>query len=158
MKTFKTIDEVADTPTKPTRQKLSTRQIKFIGEILKGRTQVDAAKKAGYSTKAAGATAQKIMASKAVKAAIDEGKSKLVEKLAISAEQTLTNIQRIAAKAEEVGDYGNALRGNEMIGKHFRLFVDRVEHSGNVNLVLDTGIRREPKDITPVIDMESDVE
>jgi len=54
----------------------------------------------------------------------------------------LANIARLAQKAEDMDDTSNALRANELLGKHLKLFTDKVEQSGNIQLVVSSGIER----------------
>ena len=52
----------------------------------------------------------------------------------ITADTVLERINRIADRAEDKGDYTSALKANELLGKHLKLFTDKVEHSGKIGL------------------------
>ena len=65
-----------------------------------------------------------------VKAAIDAARGKRLKKLELTAEKVLGDIGRIADKAEAADEYSAALRGHELLGKHLKLFAERVELTG----------------------------
>lgn len=65
-----------------------------------------------------------------VQMAVDAKLAALAKKLDLSAEKILTDIARVADKAEKAREYGAALKGHELLGKHLKLFVDRAELTG----------------------------
>ena len=60
---------------------------------------------------------------KAIKEAID----KKANKLNLTAEKVLTDIERIGGKAENAEKFGDALKSRELLGKHLKLFTEKVE-------------------------------
>jgi hypothetical protein len=65
-----------------------------------------------------------------IKARIAEIAAPVLETVRLSAQTVLEDIMRITAKAEEADRYSDALRGCELLGKHLKLFTDKVEASG----------------------------
>jgi hypothetical protein len=51
----------------------------------------------------------------------------------------LSDIARVSKLAEAAEDFGPALKGQELLGKHLKLFTDLVQHSGSVYIVSDSG-------------------
>lgn len=122
---------------------LTDKQERFVAEYLVDSIGSAAAVRAGYSERSAQSSAKQLMATPKVRAAINAGKRRLAKKLELSAEKTLGDIDRIARKAERAKDYGQAIRGHELIGKHLRLFSEKVELTGaNDGPVEFTEIRR----------------
>lgn len=105
---------------------------RFAAEYLADpkRNATAAAIRAGYSAKTAGAQAHKLLKRADVKAAIAESLDRIAEKLDLQAEKVLQNIHRIGMKAEYVADFNAALRSQELIGKHLKLFTEKHEHGG----------------------------
>ncbi|MFN8994448.1 MAG: hypothetical protein ACK5X3_12425, partial [Pseudomonadota bacterium] len=70
---------------------------------------------------------------------------KRAAKVELTAEEVLADIKRIAKKAEDSADWGAALKGRELLGKHLRLFTEKVEHTGANGgpIQVVTGIDRE---------------
>lgn len=106
--------------------------LRFAAEYLADpkRNATQAAIRAGYSSKTATAMACKLLKRPDVKAAIAESLDRIAEKLDLQAEKVLQNIHRMSMKAEFAGDFNAGLRGQELIGKHLKLFTEKHEHGG----------------------------
>ena len=65
------------------------------------------------------------------------------ESTGITAEKVLKRIDRIAAMSEETGDMQAALRANELLGKHLKLFTDKIEQSGSMSFTVVTNVPNE---------------
>mgnify|MGYP000140236874 FL=1 len=85
---------------------------------------------AGYSAKTARAVACEAMKRPRVKKAIQDSQAKIAAKLNLNAEQVLGNIMRLATKAERAKRFRDAMYGNELLGKHLKLFTEKHEHGG----------------------------
>ena len=109
---------------------LTAKQRAFVDEYLVDLNATQAAIRAGYSAKTAGAAGGRLLQDVKIRAAIDAGKEKRSENTQITAETVLLDIMRIGRKAEEAEDYSNALKASELQGKHLKLFSDRLEVSG----------------------------
>ena len=106
--------------------------MRFAAEYLADpkRNQAQAAVRAGYSERTARAMACKLMKRPDVKAAIEEALGRISEKLELNAEKVLQNIHRMSMKAEYASEFNAGIRGQELIGKHLKLFTEKHEHGG----------------------------
>lgn len=114
---------------------LNPKQARFVAEYLKDLNATQAAIRAGYSAKTAHSCGPRLLEHAGVASAIAQGQSKVTAKLELSAEKVLADIARISGKAEDSGDHGPALKGQELLGKYLKMFTDRVEHSGSIVIV-----------------------
>jgi phage terminase small subunit len=113
---------------------LNDRQRMFVEYYLKDLSATNAAIAAGYSKATANKIATQLLDKPSISAAIQAGMDKRARKVNISAEQILENISRISKKAEDADDYGNALKGQEMLGKHLKLFGNEVSQDAMESL------------------------
>lgn len=108
-----------------------------------------AAIRAGYSPKTAEAMASKLMAKPHVKAAVDKLMAKRTSKVDISAEWVLTNLKELAERCmqkepvmtkdgEMTGEWkfdsSGANKSLELLGKHLKLFTDKVEMTATLTI------------------------
>lgn len=125
---------------KPER-KLSVKQKMFCREYLKDLNATQAAVRAGYSEKSANRIGAENLTKPYLSEYIQEIMNKRAEKVEISAEEVLNDILATRNTCKELmlteDEYGNpvldkdALNGrnktNELLGKHLKLFTDKVE-------------------------------
>lgn len=109
---------------------LTSKQACFVAEYLVDSNATRAAIAAGYSERTAARIGSELLTKPLLKAAVNAGRKRIAKKLELSAEKTLSDIDRVARKAERAKDYGQALRGHELIGKHLKLFTEKHEHGG----------------------------
>lgn len=138
----------------------------FVMEYLKDTNGGAAYIRAGYQAKnqtVADSCASKLLRIPKVASAIQSAMDRRAEKCEISASDVLESIKEIRARCMqhtpvmrkvagelvqkiEDGqgvwefDSRGALKANELLGKHLKLFTDRVEIDGNVNLTVVTGV------------------
>ena len=113
---------------------MNIKQEMFVKEYLVDKNATQAAIRCGYSEKTAYSQGQRLLKHVEVSKAISDGLEKLSEKLNIDAEYVLSGIKEVIEEARGDKDRSVALKGYEMLGKHLKLFTDRVEHSGNINI------------------------
>lgn len=99
---------------------------------------------AGYAEKGARRQGCVLLKDPRVIEIVNAEMAKRAERTQIDADYVTQSINRIVAKAEMKKDYGAALKGLELLGKHLKLFTDKVEHSGLVVTVRDYTGRRKP--------------
>lgn len=113
---------------------LTPKQARFVAEYLVDTNATQAAIRAGYSRKTADVQGPRLLGNAGVCEAIAAGSAKIHAKLELSAESVLSDIVRISTSAESIGDLSVALKGRELLGKHLKLFTERLEHSGAVSI------------------------
>ncbi len=118
---------------------LSPKQQRFADEYLVDLNATAAARRAGYrgSDNVLAVTGSDNLRNPKVAAIIQQAMDKRAEKVQITAVDVLTGIKRIATSAEAAADFSAALRGHELLGKHLKLFTDKIEHGGKVALTLE---------------------
>lgn len=117
------------TPATETAQKrpLTAKQEMFVLEYLIDLNATQAAIRAGYSAKNADKIAHQLLGKNIVREAVQEQMDKRASKTEITAEQVLQDIRDIGNEARKAADFGAALKSRELIGKHLKLFTDRIE-------------------------------
>jgi phage terminase small subunit len=123
---------------------LTAKQSLFIKEYLVDLNATQAAIRAGYSEKTAQVIGSENLSKPIIAEAIALGSKERAKKVNISAEyvlQTIKNTIERCAQAEPVfdrdgvatGEYqfdsGAVLKGSELLGKYFKLFTDKIDHS-----------------------------
>ena len=112
-------------------KKLTNKEKLFVQEYLVDLDVERAATTAGFSKTMSHTKAYSWVCNGKTKphvfAAIQKRQAKLSEKLQITTESVLKDIRRIGDKAEEADKYGDALKSRELLGKHLKLFTDKVE-------------------------------
>lgn len=127
--------------------KLTAKQAMFCKEYMADLNSAAAAVRAGYSVKTAKEIGSENLTKPNIKAEIDRLMKKRTEKVNITAEDVLKDILDTRRACEdnmllktEFGDKldSTAINGrnkaNELLGKHLKLFTDKVEHSGEINI------------------------
>ena len=130
--------------------KLTDRQKRFCEYYVIDLNITKAAIQAGYSEKTAYSSGQRLLKNVEIQNYIQELMNKRSEKVQITAEnvlQSILNVRDSCTKTipiiskvtgEKMGetmiDTNGALKANELLGKHLKLFTDKVEHTGTVNL------------------------
>ena len=127
--------------------KLTKKQEMFCKEYLKDLNATQAAIRAGYSKKTADRIGHENLKKLDISEKIQELMDKRSNKVEITANNVLESILRTRDTCEQYllveGEYGKeinnvALNGltknNELLGKHMKLFTDKIEHSGSIDI------------------------
>lgn len=137
-------------PKKKNNRLLTPKQQAFVREYLVDLNQMAAAERAGYSRETAQSAAHEIIRIPRVAEAIQKAMDERARSVKVSAYYVLTTIRETIERCKqaepvrefnrETGEYeetgvfkfdpGAVLKGCELLGKHLKLFSDRVEHSG----------------------------
>lgn len=149
--------ELVDVESNAPKRLLTPKQDMFVREYLIDLNATQAAIRAGYSAKTANEQGARLLAHVSVKAAIQAAMDKRAEETGIDAKFVLNGIVKLIERCEQAvpvldhegnptGEWrfesNSAMRGYELLGKHLKLFTDKVEQSGNINLTVSTGIER----------------
>ena len=111
---------------------LTPKQELFVKEYLVDLNATQAAIRTGYSTKTANEQAARLLAKVSIQQAVQAAMAKRSEKVEITAQNVLESILQIRGMAVEAEKLSDALKANELLGKHLKLFTDKVEQSGEV--------------------------
>ncbi len=117
------------------RNGLNDKQRVFIHEYLVDRNGKQAAIRAGYAPKNAEITASKLLRLTKVRKAVDAVIEKRTKKIDITAEKVLQEIASIAMDTVKEGGFvstGDKLKALDQLGKHLKLFTDKVEIGGSL--------------------------
>lgn len=109
---------------------LTPKEQMFVAQYLIDGNGTRAALAAGYSTNGARRSASELLKRPRVQDALKAAKAKVLDRLETSAAMVLENIARVAGKAERSRQFGAALKGLELLGKHHKLFTEKHEHGG----------------------------
>jgi phage terminase small subunit len=109
---------------------LTKKQALFVNEYLMDLNATRAAIRAGYSVRRAQPTGSELLHRPEVAAAVQKAIEERAEKLRLSSEDVLRSIVDIRGRAVTGNKLAQALKANELLGRHLKLFTDRVEHSG----------------------------
>lgn len=134
---------------------MTPKQEAFIREYMIDLNATQAAIRAGYSEKTAKVIGAENLTKPAIRARIDESINKRAEKLELDAQWVLTKLKDVADRCMtevepvmtfdrdnrrmvETGEYRfdsqGANRALELIGKHLKMFTDKLEHSGEIGV------------------------
>ena len=125
---------------------MNHRQIIFVEEYLIDLNATKAAIRAGYAERSATVTASKLLTKANIQAAIQIAQLARSERTQITVDKVLEDIELIKLNAMQQEDDGKmfnhagALKACELQGKHLKMFVDKVEHSGGQTLHVITGV------------------
>ena len=114
--------------------KLTAKQKMFCKEYIVDLNAKSAAIRAGYSENTAGVIGYENLNKPYLAEYIQQMMDKRTEKVEITAEQILNNILEIEKLAKKADKYNDALKANELLGKHLKLFSERIEITGDIGI------------------------
>lgn len=139
---------------------MTPKQQAFVREYLVDLNATQAAIRAGYSSKTAGQQGERLLKNVEIANSVQEAMDERSQRTEITADYVLAGIQEIAERclqrapvmvgrgedrSQLIDDEGRhvwtfdstgANKAFENLGKHLKLFTDRVEHSGEMNLTI----------------------
>lgn len=107
---------------------LTPKQKVFCEEYLIDLNATQAAIRAGYSEKTAKQIATENLSKPVLQEYISELQEERSERTEITADYVLNTIKETVENAKLAEDRSNALRGCELLGRHLKLFTDKIEH------------------------------
>ena len=125
---------------------MNHRQIIFVEEYLIDLNATQAAIRAGYSARTANRIGPENLSKPVIAEAIQIAQLARSERTQITVDKVLEDIELIKLNAMQQEDDGKminhagALKACELQGKHLKMFVDKVEHSGGQTLHVITGV------------------
>lgn len=120
--------------------KLSGKRKRFAAEVLKDGNQSAAAVRAGYSEKSARYIGRDLMDDPEVRAVVEAGAQRIIEKVEVDAEWVLRILKKEGETAEKSADRISAA---VHVGRWLKMFTDKVEHSGGVHVTFNIGPKPE---------------
>lgn len=109
---------------------LTEKEAAFVREYLVDKNGTQAAIRAGYSPVSAGRHSFTMLARPVIKTALARELKAQAARTLITADKVLLDIQSIGDKALSAKEFSVALRSRELLGRHHKVFTDKVEHSG----------------------------
>lgn len=125
---------------------LTAKQATFVREYLVDLNATQAAIRAGYSEKTACEQASRLLANVKVSEAVQDAMNERAKRVEIDADYVLSGIKEIVERCKGDGEDFNpnaALKGKELLGKHLKLFTDKIEHTVDTDLASILTERRE---------------
>jgi len=115
---------------------LTPKQAQFCQEYLIDLNATQAAIRAGYSKNGAEVTGCKLLTNAKVARLIQELKDARSERTEITADYVLTGIRETTEQARSEDKLSESFRGYELLGKHLKLFTEKVEQHGEITIEL----------------------
>ena len=123
---------------------LTPKQAKFVAEYLVDLNATQAAIRAGYSAKTAKDIGCQNLAKLDIIKAIEEGRAKLMQRVELTQEQVLRDLEAVKADAMQaifdkdgnriMADRSAALKALELQGRHLAMFTDKQKVDANHNI------------------------
>ena len=119
----------------PEKKPLTPKQEKFCQCIATGMNQTEAYRAVYDVSKqnpnSVNRNAHALNSNTKIVSRIKELAAPAIKEVGITVQGVLENIIRIGNKAEEAERYGEALKGQELLGKHLKMFTDQMLIGGN---------------------------
>ena len=115
-----------------TNKKLTDKQKQFCKEYLIDLNATQAAVRAGYSHKTAYSIGQENLTKPEIANYVQSLMDKRSKKTEITADYVLEVIQETMEKSRQDDDKQNTYKGAELLGKHLKLFTDRIDVDAKV--------------------------
>ena len=103
---------------------LTPKQETFAQEFLLDLNATQAAIRAGYSARTAQEQSSRLLANEVIKNAVDAAREKAVDKVSVTIEKVLQDLEDARLKALEAKQFSPAVRASELQGKYLKMFFD----------------------------------
>lgn len=113
---------------------LTPKQTAFINEYLIDLNATQAAIRAGYSPKNAGKIGPELLGKTRIKSEIEKRLKRREQQALITAEEVINGIRDIAF--DNRAKYNDKLKAFELLGKHLKLFTDKIEEKSDTTLTV----------------------
>jgi phage terminase small subunit len=123
--------------------KLTAKQRMFVAEYIVSLNATDAAKKAGYSERTAMEQGYQLLQKTSVQKALQEALNQREKRTGITADYVLNSLKQIADASMGAADYNPANKALELLGKHLKLFTDKIEADVKGTLEINVNITDE---------------
>ncbi len=106
---------------------MNERQKRFVQEYMIDLNATQAYMRAGYSPGGAAQSAKKLLTNAKIQAEIAKGQAKVANRLEITVEKVLGDLEELRVLAMAAGQYSPAARAAELLGKQIGMFVEKRE-------------------------------
>lgn len=121
-------------------KKLTPRQEEFCHQYIVDLNGTQAAIRAGYAQGSAEVTASQLLRIPKVRQVIDELKAERQQRTQITADWVLEKIKATVERCEMEGEHNPLLKGCELLGRHLKMFTDKLEVEGEISI--SEGLRK----------------
>lgn len=112
----------------------NARHERFCQEYVVDLNATQAYIRAGYSANGAGQSAEKLLKKAEVAARIEELKAGVTQRLELTQEKVISDLEDLKTKAAVAGNFGPAVRATELIGKHIGMWPTKIDVAGSIAL------------------------
>lgn len=123
---------------------MNAKQTKFVAEYLIDLNATQAAIRAGYSAKTAGAIGHENLNKPEIAQEIASRQANKAATLDLSFERVLLDLEEVRSRALQDGQYSPAVKAIELRGKHLGMFIERTEN--DTRLTVRDAIDRPPNE------------
>ena len=117
---------------------LTPKQEMFCKEYIIDLNGTQAAIRAGYSEKTANEQAAQLLARLSIQEYVQSLMDKRSKKVEITADNVLQDILDTRKTATEQDKLNERIKCNELLGKHLKLFTDKIEYNGELTVNMGT--------------------
>jgi phage terminase small subunit len=115
---------------------LTGKQKQFVNEYLIDMNATEAAIRAGYSKKTAYSIGFENLKKPEIDAAIQQATKERSERTEINADYVLRTIRETVEGCKQAGNANGVLKGCELLGRHLKLFTEKVENTDKIVIML----------------------